>query len=288
MDLHGQVLARAERAADAGQHHPHLVFWHAQADRDLRLVHMQPLGGHVQLDPAVLGRHREAGLGPEERLVLHADLVAARDHDAGRGLRVSPPDPHVPDQVAAGVHRLRAGLQRGLGVGDRGQHLVVDRDRGGRAVGCFRVIGRDDHQRLALVTDLAVGQHRLVGGFEAERLAARHVVGGQHGGDPGQPQRSGDVHGPDPGPGVRAAQRRTPQHVRHPHVGGEGELAGHLEGAVGARRAGAHARVRPPGGRGGRCGGGRGAGDRRHPAPPSATPPGLRAAASRTASRIFS
>ena len=155
VDLHGQVLARAERAADAGQHQPHLVFRQAQADRDLRLVHVQPLGGHVQLDPAVLGRHREAGLGPEERLVLHADLVAARDHDAGRGLRVSPPDPHVPDQVAAGVHRLRAGPQRGFGVGDRGQHLVIDRDRGGRAAGCFRVIGRDDHQRFALVADLA-------------------------------------------------------------------------------------------------------------------------------------
>ena len=78
MDLHGQVLARAERAADAGQHQPHLVFWQAEAGRDLRLVHVQPLGGHVQLDPAVLGGHRQAGLGAEERLVLHADLVAAR------------------------------------------------------------------------------------------------------------------------------------------------------------------------------------------------------------------
>ena len=93
MDLHGQVLTRAERTADAGQHQPHLVFWHAEADRDLRLVHVQPLGGHVQLDPAVLGGHREAGLGAKERLVLHADLIAAGDHDVGRGLRVPPPDP---------------------------------------------------------------------------------------------------------------------------------------------------------------------------------------------------
>ena len=117
---------RAERAADAGQHHPHHVFRHAQAGRDLRLVHVQPLGGHVQLDPAVLGGHRQAGLGPEKRLVLHADLVAAADHDVGLRLRVSPPDPHVPDQVPARVHRLRAGLQRGFRVGDRGQHVVVD------------------------------------------------------------------------------------------------------------------------------------------------------------------
>ena len=53
-------------------------------------------------------------------------------------------NPHVPDQVAVRMHRLRAGPQRGLGVGDRGQHLVIDRDRGGRAAGRFRVIGRDD------------------------------------------------------------------------------------------------------------------------------------------------
>jgi len=125
VDLHGQVLAGAERAADAGQHQPHLVLGHAQAGRDLCLVHVQPLGGHVQLDAAVLGGHRQAGLGAEERLVLHADLIAAGDHDVSVRLRVSPSDPHVPDQVAAGVHRLRAGAQRGLGVGDRGQHLVV-------------------------------------------------------------------------------------------------------------------------------------------------------------------
>ncbi len=144
MDLHGQVFARAERAADAGQHQAHLVRGHVQAGRDLRLVHVQPLGGHVQVDPAVLGGHRQAGLGAEERLVLHADLVTAGDHEAGRRLRVSPPDPHVPDQVAARVHRIRSWPQRGFGVGDRGQHLVVDRDRGGRAAGRLRMIGRDD------------------------------------------------------------------------------------------------------------------------------------------------
>ena len=130
MDLHGQVLAGAERAADAGQDQPHLVRRQAEAGRDLRLVHVQPLGGHVQLDPAVLGGHRQAGLRAEERLILHADLVLAADHEIGLRVRVSPPDPHVPDQVAARVYRCRAGRQRGLRVGDRGEHVVVDRDRG--------------------------------------------------------------------------------------------------------------------------------------------------------------
>ena len=70
--------------------------------------------------------------------------VLAADHDVGRGLRVSPADPHMPHQVAAGVHPFGAGPQCCLGVGDRGEHLVIDRDRGGRAAGGLRVIGRDD------------------------------------------------------------------------------------------------------------------------------------------------
>src|ERR1041384_6540960 len=39
--------------------------------------HAQPLGGDEQVDAAVLGGHGEPGLRPEERLVLHADLVLA-------------------------------------------------------------------------------------------------------------------------------------------------------------------------------------------------------------------
>ena len=50
----------------------------AEGVGDLAPVHVQPLGGHEQVDPTVDGGHRQPGLGSQERLVLHADLVVAR------------------------------------------------------------------------------------------------------------------------------------------------------------------------------------------------------------------
>ena len=82
VDLQADVLAGAERAADAAEHEPHLPLGQAEAGRDLLAVLVQPLGGDVELDAvaAVVGDGQRR-LEPEERLVLHADLVRALDHD---------------------------------------------------------------------------------------------------------------------------------------------------------------------------------------------------------------
>ena len=112
--VHGQVLAAAERAADPGQGQPDLLRRQAERRADLLLVHVQPLGRDVQVDAAVAGRHRQPGLRPEERLVLHADLVVAGHDDVGarapgRRVRIL----QVPHQVAARVHVCgAAGSQR--------------------------------------------------------------------------------------------------------------------------------------------------------------------------------
>jgi hypothetical protein len=58
--LHRQVLPGAERAADAAQRDPHLVRRQAEAVGDLPAVGVQPLGGDVKVDPAVLARHGES------------------------------------------------------------------------------------------------------------------------------------------------------------------------------------------------------------------------------------
>ena len=57
MHLHADVLAGAERAADAGEGHPHLVVAQAEAVGDLVAVDVQPLGGHVQVDAALAVGH---------------------------------------------------------------------------------------------------------------------------------------------------------------------------------------------------------------------------------------
>ena len=133
--------------------------------------------------------HREAGLRPEERLVLHADLVVAGDDDLGGGVRVAVLDVHVPQQVAGRVQRL--GVDRLLGVGDRLERLVVDLDLGGGVAGGLRVVGGDDRDRLALVADLVPRQHRLVGDLEPVRLAAGHVLVREHGVDAAAPRAPG-------------------------------------------------------------------------------------------------
>jgi hypothetical protein len=301
--VHRQVLAAAEGAAHAGQRQPHLLGRQGEGGADLLLVHVQPLGGDVQLHAAVLGRHGEAGLRAEERLVLHPHLVLAHHDDVRGRRRVTGADLEVPHQVplrvqvgalpaqlgdlGGGVVHLVPGRvpQRGARVGDRLQHVVVDVDAGGGQPGGLRVVGGDQRHRFALVADDVEGQHRLVGQLEPVDLLARHVVGGEHGGDAGGGQRRAGVDRADPGVGVRAAQGDPPEHVLHPEVAAVGELATDLQDAVGPLGVVADPAAAGPG-QVLRCPGRR-AGRRAHRSPP-AVGSAIRSAASRTASRIFS
>ena len=241
-----------------------------QAERraDLLLVHVQPLGGHVQLDAAVLGRHGQPGLRAEERLVLHAHLVLTGHHDVGHRVRVALAEFQVPHQVArrvqlgplpgqladlprGGVHQVPPRVAQGLvGVGDRLVHLVVDLDPLGRLAGDLRVAGGHQRDRLALVAHDVGGQHRLVGDLQPVELVTRHVLLGQHRGHARRGQRPGGLDGTDPGVGMRAAQRDAPDHAVQPQVAGVDELPGDLGRAVRPARAAAH----PAGYRGGPAG----------------------------------
>ena len=89
VDLHREVLAPAERAADPAERQPHRLGREAEALRHLVAVDVQPLRRDVQLDAAGAVRHREARLGAEEGLVLHPDLVAPAARRRRRSLRVA-------------------------------------------------------------------------------------------------------------------------------------------------------------------------------------------------------
>ena len=102
MQLHREILARAERAADAGQDHVHAVGRQPEPGRDLVAIDMEPLGRDVQLDAAVAVGDRQPGLRPEEGLVLDADLVAAADDDLAAGLRIAAQDRDAAQAVAPG------------------------------------------------------------------------------------------------------------------------------------------------------------------------------------------
>ena len=114
--------------------------------------------------------------GPEERLVLHADLVLAAHDDVGLGGSGSPwRIVHVAQQVARrGAAAASRGRARASGSVERLEHLVVDLDlrRRRRARG-LGMVGGDDRDRLALVADLVEREHGLVGDLEPVGLAAR-------------------------------------------------------------------------------------------------------------------
>ena len=145
------------------------------------------------------------------------------------------------DQVAAGVQPRRAWLERGHGIGDRLEHLVVHDDLARREPGHLGVVGGDQRDRLARVPHQVGGEHRLVGVLEPVGVLARNVIAGQDGIDAGRGQGLADRYRPDPGVRVRAAQRRAPDHVVHPQVAAVGELPGDLPPAVRPDRAGADA-----------------------------------------------
>ena len=270
VDLHRQVLTGTERAAHAGQGQTYLLLGQPQGRGDLALVHVQPLGGHVQVHTAVLGGDRHPRLRSQEGLVLHAHLVLGGHHGVGLGAQplqgllltllggghvherartdglVAQPvaalvELGVLGQFALVVHERTVGIQgRPARVADRFQNLVVDLDALHRATGGLRMVGGHDRHRLTLVTHLVEGQHRLVLVLQAIALGPRHVLVGEHRLHPGHLQRRGDVDTVDAGVWVRAAQGRAPQHVLHPHVRRVRELAGDLQRAVRTARAGTH------------------------------------------------
>ena len=64
---------------------------------------MQPLRGDVEVDATLAVGDREARLGAEERLVLHADFVLTRDDHLGVRIGVPVVDPDVAQDVAGQV-----------------------------------------------------------------------------------------------------------------------------------------------------------------------------------------
>ena len=142
-------------------------------------------------------------------------------------------DHEVAHDVAEGVDRF--GVGREVGIGQRRERLVVDRDRRAGPAGGLGVLRGDDRHRLAHEPDDAVGQHRLVAHLEAERVRPGQVGRGQDRVHARHRERGSDVDRPDAGVRVGRAQRVAPEHPLGDQVGPEGELPADLGDAVGSR-----------------------------------------------------
>ena len=231
--LQADVLPRAERPADAAEHEPDSVLRESEAGGDLLAVLVQPLRGDVQLDaPTVVIGDGERSLEPEERLVLHPDLVRPLDHDLAGGIGVAAADPLMAQDVAIRVdRRMRAG-DRLVRVEQRLEHLVRDLDGVDGPPARLRVIGGDHGDGLADEADVVGGEHRLVGTDQAVGRLARHVGCGEHGGDARHRQRLGHVDRDDARVRVRRAQGGTPHRAVDRQVRREGEAALGLDDPV--------------------------------------------------------
>jgi hypothetical protein len=229
VDLHREVLAAAEGAADAREMDAHLLRVDVEARRHLIAIDVEPLGGDVDVDAALPVRHGEAGLGPEERLVLDPDLVRAVDDDLALRVGLAVADHEMPNDVRPGVfevavaHRRPVGmerllLERALHVDDGLERGVLDLDRGECLPRLLGVVGGDERHRLADVAHPVDREHRLVGELQAVRFPAGHVGVGEDRVHPRHGERPREVDGDDPRVRVRTAQRVAPEHPRRRQV----------------------------------------------------------------------
>ncbi len=245
VDLHRDVLAAAERAADPREMDAHAFERQPEARSDLGPVDVQPLRGHVDVDAALAVGDGKARLGAEERLVLDSRLVDALDGDLAGRVRVPVPDDERPDDVRTWIVAIAVPLRRAVGVqlgavgrplhvGDRLERLVVDRDLLGRATCLLRMVGGDQRHRLAEVPDEVAREHRLVAELEAVALLAGNVSVGEDGVHAGHRNGLRDVEVADPGVCVRAPERMAEEHSRRREVARVRELPPRLRHAVGA------------------------------------------------------
>ena len=248
VDLHGEVLTAAERAADPGEMDAHLLGRKVEAGRHLVAIDVQPLRRHVDVHAALAVGHRQPRLRAEKGLVLDADLVEALDAHLALRDRVAVADGHGADHVRPGVvhvavavrRRIRVErrlLGRALRVDDELERLVRDGDLLGGAARLLRVLGRDERDGLAEVPHAVDRQHRLVGKLEPVLLVARHVLVCEDSVDTGHRHGCRDVDPRDARVCMRTAHGVAPEHAGRGEIARVRELARRLRNPVDARGA---------------------------------------------------
>ena len=241
--LHGEVLAAAEGTAHTTEVDPDLLQRQAEARRDLCAVDVQPLRRNVDVDAALAVRHGEARLGPEERLILDADVVDPAHRHVARCFGVTVPDSDVAHDIRARILEVAVTTGRLLGVqvgqlgrplhvGDRLEQLVLDADALGGPPSLLGVLGCDESDRLAEVEDSIDGEHRLILKLEPVVLRARDIGMGEHRVHARHRDGGRDVELGDPRVRMGTAQRVAPEHPRHDQVAGVDELALHLRRSI--------------------------------------------------------
>ena len=120
-----------------------------------------------------------------------------------------------------------------LWIGHRLEDLVLDADLLGRTPRLLGMLSRDQRDRLAPIADEIEGEDRLVGDLEAIDLLTGNVLVREHHDHAGCGTGGGRIDRDDARIWVRAAHGRAPKHAVDLEVRRVGEVASHLEHAVG-------------------------------------------------------
>ena len=185
MHLHRQVLAAAERAADAGEVDAHLLGREVETRCDLVAVDVEPLRRDVDVDRRPRRRERRArtrarGTPDPGCRCRRRPRPRRRPSASGSPWRITmcrttfgPVVLAIAVTVRRPVGMEVLELGRALHVGHRRERLVVDADLLGRAPRLLGVLGGDERDRLAVVEDAVDREHRLVGELEPVVLGTR-------------------------------------------------------------------------------------------------------------------
>ena len=120
-------------------------------------------------------------------------------------------------------------------VGDGRQRLVVDAHLVGGAARLLRMLGGNEHDRLAEVAHAVDREHRLIAELEPVALLARNVRVRENRVHAGHRHRLGNVDRRDARMSMRAAHGVAPEHPGCAEVARERKLALDLRDAVGAK-----------------------------------------------------
>ena len=157
--LQAEVFATAECAAHARHREANPLGGQAEARGELLAILVQPLGRDEQLHASAVGvGDAERRLEPEERLVLHTDLVGALDPYLADEFLIATRDVLATEHVAARVQLASRPCDHVLGVRHNRQRLPLDHDRSEGTARRLRMVGSDQCDRLALIPHHAVGR----------------------------------------------------------------------------------------------------------------------------------
>ena len=157
----------AERAADVLADHAHLLFFQPEMLGEQVLHHVRRLrrviDGHALLGRVPVGDHRaalvaHAGVAAEVECRLD-DLVGFGESLVGLARHEAALEGKIVPEI--GMDHRRAGIERGLGVGDGGKLLVSHFDQLAGVLGLRPRLGDDRAYRLALPAG-AVDRDRML------------------------------------------------------------------------------------------------------------------------------